>query len=87
MIGVACAWMAARNMVMIRKGKQDPRRIYGWFSRTLLCIVAVAVRHPIDVVDLIFWSVCVVAFAGGWWQASHAKPDEDLTTQIFPDQP
>lgn len=85
MIGVACAWMAARNAVMIRKGKQDPRRIYGWFARALLCVVAVAVRHPLDMVDFIFWSACVLAFAGGWWQTSRSKASEDLTAQIFPE--
>ena len=83
-IGVGCAWMAARNVVLIRQGKQSNRRIYGWFVRTLLCMVAVAIRHPLGLTDIVLWSLCVAAFAAGWWQTSHAKPPEDLTSQIFP---
>jgi hypothetical protein len=86
-IGVACAWMAARNVVLIRRGRQEARRIYGWFARTLLCLVAVAIRHPIDAADFILWTLCAVAFAAGWWQTSHAKPPEDLSSEIFPDEP
>jgi hypothetical protein len=85
-IGAACAFMAAQTVVAIRKGRMTPRRVYGWFARIALCLIAVAIKHPVDLVDIIVWSLCVLAFAGGWWQASHEKPPEDLSSQIFPDE-
>jgi hypothetical protein len=50
-------------------------------------VVAVAFRNPVDTVDLIVWGLAAVAFAGGMWSALHQKPPEDLTRQIFPDEP
>ena len=87
LIGVACAWMAARNVVMIRRGRQDPRRVYGWFARTLLCVVAAAIRHPLGMADFIFWSLCVLAFggrlvAGVPCQTSGGPEPRDLSRRI-----
>jgi hypothetical protein len=30
------------------------------------------------------WALSAAAFAGGWWQASHQKPPEDLSHEIVP---
>jgi len=72
--------------VAVRKGWQKPSKLYGWAIRTLVCVVAVAFRNPVDAVDLIVWGLAAVAFAGGAWNVSHQKPPEDLTRQIFPDE-
>jgi len=50
-------------------------------------VVAVAFRNPVDAVDAIVWGLAVVAFAGGVVSVLRQKPPEDLTRQIFPDQP
>ena len=31
------------------------------------------------------WVIRAAAFALGWWDASRARPQEDLTHQIFPE--
>jgi hypothetical protein len=85
-LGMA-AFMTGRSAVAVRKGWQKPSRLYGWAIRTAVCVVAVAFRNPVDIVDLIVWALAAVAFAGGMWSASHQKPPEDLTRQIFPDEP
>jgi hypothetical protein len=87
LLGMASAFMAGRSIVAVRKGWQKPSRLYGWAIRTAVCVVAVAFRNPVDIVDLIVWALAAVAFAGGMWSASHQKPPEDLTRQIFPDEP
>jgi hypothetical protein len=40
-----------------------------------------------DSVDLIVWGLAAVGFAGGMLSALRQKPPEDLTRQIFPDEP
>jgi hypothetical protein len=86
-LGMAAAFMTGRSAVAVRKGWQKPSRLYGWAIRTAVCVVAVAFRNPVDTVDFIVWALAAVAFAGGMWSASHQKPPEDLTRQIFPDEP
>ena len=86
-LGMAAAFMTGRSAAAVRKGWQKPSRLYGWAVRTLVCVVAVAFRNPVDTADLIVWGLAAVAFAGGMWSALHQKPPEDLTRQIFPDQP
>ena len=85
-LGMAAAFMTGRSAVAVRKGWQKPSKLYGWAIRTLVCVVAVAFRNPVDAVDLIVWGLAAVAFAGGAWNVSHQKPPEDLTRQIFPDE-
>jgi 3-oxoacyl-(acyl-carrier-protein) synthase len=41
----------------------------------------------VDAVDLIVWGMAAVALAGGMRSALRQKPPEDLTRQIFPDEP
>jgi hypothetical protein len=54
--------------------------------RTVVCVVAIAFRNPMDTVDLIVWGLAALAFAGGLRSAWRQKPPEDLTRQIFPDE-
>jgi hypothetical protein len=85
-IGIACAFMTARAAGAIWKGRPTSSRLTGWVIRTVLCMVAVAIRHPLNRLDLIVWSLAAVAFAAGWWAAAREEPPEDLTRQIFPDE-
>jgi hypothetical protein len=86
-LGMAAAFMTGRSAVAVRKGWQKPSRLYGWAVRTLVCVVAVAFRNRLDTVDVIVWGMAAVGFGGGMLSASRAKPPEDLTRQIFPDEP
>ena len=87
LLGMGAAFMTGRSAVAVRKGWQKPSRLYGWVIRTVVCLVAIAFRNPMDSVDLIVWGLAAVGFAGGMLSASRAKPPEDLTRQIFPDEP
>jgi len=86
-IGVGCAYMLARSLVAVQKGQAKVGKLYSWMIRTVLCMAAVwyPLRASIDMADLVVWSVGVVAFAVGFWEASHIKKQEDLTHEIFPD--
>ena len=86
-LGMGAAFMTGRSAVAVRKGWQKPSRLYGWVARTLVCVVAVAFRNRLDTVDVIVWGMAAVGCAGGMLSASRAKPPEDLTRQIFPDEP
>ncbi len=83
-IGIGCAHVLARVLVGVRKGRAKQSRLYGWILRTLICLGAVALRHSLDITDLVIWGLAAVAFAAGWWDASRQRPVEDLTQQIFP---
>ena len=84
-LGLACAYMAGRSLVAVRKGWQKMGSLYGWLIRMMVCLAAVAFRHSIDAIDYAVWAVAALAFAAGAWQAGHRKPAEDLTRQIFPE--
>ena len=86
-LGMAAAFMAGRSAVAVRKGWQRPSRLYGWAIRTVVCVVAVAFRNPVDTVDLIVWGLVALAFAAGMQSVLRHKPPEDLTRRIFPDEP
>jgi hypothetical protein len=83
-IGVACAYMLGRAIGLARKG-QPQRRIYSWVIRTVICLGAVALRHPIDVEDIAVWSLAVVAFGAAFWDASRARKEEPVKLEIYPD--
>ena len=87
LLGTGSAFMTGRSVVAVRRGWQKLSRIYGWVVRTAVCMVAVAFRNPVDTVDLIVWGLAAIAFAGGMASVWRAKPPEDLTRQIFPDEP
>ena len=84
LLGLASAYMAGRSFAGVRQGAVKPGRHFAWLIRTLLCLATLAFRHPIDSAVLIIWCLAAVAFAGGLWQATHQKPPEDLTDEIFP---
>ena len=86
-LGMSSAFMTGRSAVAVRKGWQKPSKLYGWAIRTLVCVVAVAFRNPVDTVDFIVWGMAAVAFAGGMLSVLRLKPPEDLTRRIFPDEP
>jgi hypothetical protein len=84
-LGLACAYMAGRSLVAVRRGWQKMGSLYGWLIRLMVCLAAVAFRHSIDTIDWAVWAMAALAFTAGAWQAGHRKPAEDLTRQIFPD--
>ena len=87
LLGMGAAFMTGRSAVAVRKGWQKPSRLYGWVIRTVVCVVAIAFRNPMDAVDLIVWGLAAVALAGGMGSGLRAKPPEDLTRRIFPGEP
>jgi len=84
-LGAACAFMTGRMAVAVWKGRVKSARLTGWVLRTVLCMVAVGFRHPLDRADLLVWALAAAAFAAGCRTVLHEKPPEDLTHQIFPD--
>jgi len=85
LLGVASAYMAGRSAVAVRKGWQKISRLYGWVIRSVLCLLAVAFRFPLDFVDILVWALALVAFTAAFWSTSRQKPQEDLTRTIFPE--
>jgi len=86
LFGIGCAYMTGRSFAAVRKGWQKPSRLYSWIFRTLVCLLAMAFRFPLDFVDMMVWVLAAIAFALGYWNTSREKPQEDLTRTIFPDQ-
>ena len=86
LLGIACAYMTGRSFAAVRKGWQKISRLYGWIIRAVLCLAAVAFRFPLDFVDVLVWTLAAVAFAIAFWGTSRQKPQEDLTSTIFPDE-
>jgi hypothetical protein len=87
LIGAGCAFMLGRSAAAVRKKWQKPSRLYGWLIRTAACLVALAIRHPLDVTDVVAWAVAAAVFAVGFWSASRPRKEEDLVSAIFPDEP
>jgi hypothetical protein len=85
-IGIGCAYMAARAVVLGRKGMQKGSRSTSWLIRTVLCLGGVMFRRPIDVIVITVWVLMAAAAIAGWWFTSHQRPQEDLTDTIFPGQ-
>ena len=83
-IGLACAFMAGRSLVGVRKGWLKLSNLYGWLIRAFVCLSAIVFRHPIDGLAIAVWCLALIAFAVAWWQTSHQKPPEDLSHEIFP---
>ena len=84
LIGVGSAFMAGSTLAAVRKGTVKVGRHYAWMVRAVVCLAAIAFRHSLDAVMIGGWALSIVAFAGGWWQASHQKPPEDLSHDIVP---
>lgn len=84
LIGVGSAFMAGSTLAAVRKGAVKASRHFAWMVRAVICLAALAFRHTPDAVMLGAWVLSAAAFAGGWWQASHQKPPEDLSHDIVP---
>jgi hypothetical protein len=82
-LGIFFAHLAGRAGALARKRTQKITRFYGWLVRAAACVVVLSIRHPIEALDIIIWTLCAVAFALGWWNASRARPAEDLSREIF----
>ena len=85
-IGIGCAFMAARAYVLSRKGLLRGSRTTGWLIRLALCLGGVMFRHPVDVLDITIWVLIAVAAVAGWRVHSREPVREDLTHTIFPDE-
>src|SRR5215472_10542454 len=82
-LGVIFAHLAGRSGAKVRRGKQKLSGFYAWLIRAGACIIAVSIRHELGVLDVTVWVLCAAAFVLGWWDASRARQEEDLTQQIF----
>jgi hypothetical protein len=82
LIGLGSAFMAGRTLE--RKGPVKVGRHFAWMIRAVVCLAALAFRHAPDGLMIGGWALAAAAFAGGWWQASHQKPPEDLSHEIVP---
>ncbi|MGA3095885.1 MAG: hypothetical protein ABSF25_05480 [Bryobacteraceae bacterium] len=87
LIGVGCAYMAGRSAAAVRKGWQKKPRLYGWIVRTSACLIAMAIRHPVDIAEIAVWVVAAAACALAFRSTTRERPPEDLTRTIFPDEP
>ena len=83
-IGIGCAYMTGRAFVLYRKGVQRQFRFFGWIFRTVLCMVAVGLRHSVDTADIAIGTLAALAFAAALRQYWREKPEEDLTKTMFP---
>jgi hypothetical protein len=83
-IGIGCAYMTGRSLALVRKGAQKQSRLYAWVFRTAVCLIAVGLRHRIDIAAIAIWSLAVIAFALGLWENSREKKEEDLSQSMFP---
>jgi hypothetical protein len=53
-------------------------------ARAVVCLAVLGFRHVPDAWLMTVWALAAAAFAGGWWQAAHRKPPEDLSQDIIP---
>src|ERR1700679_3002848 len=84
-IGVGCAYMMGRPLVLFRHGRERQMRLYGWIFRTLLCMIGVGLRNRLDAADVAAWTLGAIAFAAAIWNHSRPKvEEEDLTSTMFP---
>jgi hypothetical protein len=83
-IGVACAYMAGRSLLAVRRGWHKLSTLYGWILRAAVCLAAIVFRYPVDGIAMMVWALAALTFAAGYWQAMHRKPPEDLSREIFP---
>ncbi len=84
LIAIGCAFMVGRSVAGVRKGNVKRSRLYAWTIRGSACLVAMSLRHPIVVVDIVVWALVIVAAALGYWSSTRIRKEEDLTHTIFP---
>jgi hypothetical protein len=83
-LAIFFAHLAGRSGVRVRKGTGKLTTFYAWLLRTAACVIVVSIRHPTGALDIVIWTLCLAAFGLGWWDASRARPSEDLTSEMFP---
>ncbi len=87
MLGLLCAFFAhmlGRATGRPRQAVPRGARPASWAIRTVVTYAAILYRHGIDAVALIVAALAAAAFALGYWLVRRpAKPEEDLTGQIF----
>jgi hypothetical protein len=89
-LGLLClffAHLAGRTAWAVRTGRAKTSRLYAWIIRTTVCAGALLFRHSVDGVAIAVFALAAVAAGAGWWVESRPKKEEDLTREIFPDQP
>ena len=84
---VAFAHMAGRSAHSVARGDRKKGRLYAWILRSTLCGGALLFRHSLDGVVIAVLVLAAVAAGVGWWAEGRPKVEEDLSRQIFPDQP
>jgi len=77
--------MGGRSAAAVAKGRQKPVRLFTWVLRMLVCSWGLTIRHPIDNLVLGVWALELLVFAIGYWMVARAKPQEDLTRELFPE--
>ena len=82
-LGIIFAHLAGRSGAKVRKGKQKITGFYGWVLRAAACVIVVSIRHELGLLDVAVWVLCAAAFATGWWDASRARAEEDLTLSLI----
>ena len=83
-IGIGCAYMMGRSLVLYRQGRERQTRLYGWIFRCVLCMIGVGLRNRLDAADIAIWTLAAIAFAAAIWNHSRPKVEEDLTGTMFP---
>ncbi len=89
-LGLLClffAHMAGRSAWAVSRDRQKKSRLYAWIIRATVCGGALLFRHSVDTVVIGVYVLAAVAAAAGWWAESRPKKQEDLTHELFPDQP
>jgi hypothetical protein len=83
LIGIFCAYMLGRSVAAVRRGWQKKSRIYGWAIRTAACMLALTIRRPLDLTEIVVWCVAAAVAGLGYWITWRRKPEDDLTKAIF----
>jgi hypothetical protein len=87
LIAIGSAFMAGKTEAAVRQGRVKTRRHYAWMVRALLCLAALAFRHPFDTIMSGALALSAIALSRGWWHGMHQKPPEDLSHDIVPRDP
>jgi len=84
-IAIACAFMTGRTIATVHKGWHKLSRLYGWIVRLILCLGAVAFRHPLDTIDVVIGALSAVALSAALWDNLREKKEEEPPS-ISPDE-
>jgi hypothetical protein len=87
LIAIGSGFMAGQTEAAVRQGRVKTRRHYVWMARALVCLAALAFRHPFDTTMSAALALSAIAVSRGWWRGMHQKPPEDLSHDIVPRDP